>query len=251
VSAERSPEVQAGDFTEDEYRRLVRLARTRYRFEPYATTTEAAHVIWRHDVDASPHRAARLAAIEAQEGARSVFCFLLHSPFYNLLEREVADRARAVLELGHGLGLHFDTAFYGEALDEPRLGQLVRREATLLGELFDRPVEAVSFHNPDVADDLAYDADRLGGLPNAYGRSLRKRYSYVSDSNGYWRFRRLRDVLEEGAERRLHVLTHPEWWTPDPATPRERIVRCVEGRSVVTLEGYDSLLASAGRRNIA
>lgn len=240
----------SGDFTEEAYEELIRLARARYRFERYGKTSDEPHVLWRHDVDASPHRAVRMAAIEAEQGARSVYCFLLHSSFYNLLERGVADKAREALDFGHGLGLHFDTAFYDGRLAGDRLHALVGREAALLQELLDRPVEVVSFHNPDVADDLGHDSDLLGGLQNAYGRTVRERYTYVSDSNGYWRFRRLIDVLQQGSHPRLHVLTHPEWWTPTPLPPRERIVRCVEGRAAATLDDYDRLLAAAGRRNI-
>ena len=74
-------------------------------------------------------------------------------------------------------------------------------------------------------DTFAVDAESIAGLTNAYGESLRERYAYVSDSNGYWRHRRLPDVLEAAGEERLHVLTHPEWWQKEPMSPRERIER--------------------------
>ena len=148
VSAERSSTLQSGDFTEAEYRRLIRLAGTHYRFESYETTTSDPHVIWRHDVDASPHRAARLAAIEAEEGARSVYCFLLHSPFYNLLEREVADRARAALDLGHGLGLHFDTSFYGGGPADDPPGRAGPTRGGIAGGALRRPVRSCRFTIP-------------------------------------------------------------------------------------------------------
>src|SRR5207248_7872187 len=45
--------------------------------------------------------------------ARSTFFFSFHSAFYNLLEREVADKARAALAHGHWLGLHYESEFYG------------------------------------------------------------------------------------------------------------------------------------------
>ena len=101
-------------FTEQAYRQLVEAAAERYRFEPFGTATTEPHVLWRHDVDSSVHRALRTAEIEAEAGVRATYFFFLHSWFYNLLEREVLDRARAILELGHWAGLHFDSGFYGE-----------------------------------------------------------------------------------------------------------------------------------------
>ena len=238
------------DFTEDGYRAVLRAARERYSFESYGTHCEEPHTILRHDVDASPQRAARIATIEQDEGVRSVYCFHLHNWFYNLLEPQAAARVREVLARGHGLGLHFETGFYGADVDRDRLAELIRFETDVLERVFEHPVEVFSFHNPTVGGDLRHDDDEVAGLINAYGRALRERYAYVSDANGYWRFRRLIDVVEANEEERLHVLTHPEWWTPEALPPRERLVRCAEGRAAASLAAYDAALAAAGRRNV-
>lgn len=209
-------------------------------------------MLWRHDVDVSVHRAARLAGIEAEEGVAATYFFFFHSAFYNLLERPVADLARQIVGHGdHRLGLHFDTSFYGSIGYADDLAEKIAYEADMLGDLLEAPVEAVSFHNPGlVNDDLAFDADQIGGLHNAYGRSLRERYSYVSDANGYWRFRRLIDVLSAGTDERLHVLTHPGWWQVEPMPPRARIARCADGRAARAMRDYDDALARMGRQNI-
>lgn len=73
---------------------------------------------------------------------------------------------------------------------------------------------------------------------------------YVSDSNGYWRYQRLSDVLENSENEKLHILTHPEWWTPEIMPPRERISRCIEGRSAKQHAIYDEALRKAGRLNV-
>jgi hypothetical protein len=227
-------------------------AKRRYRFEPFGTRSEDPHVLWRHDVDLSVHRAARLAAIEAEEGVAATYFFFFHSAFYNLLERTVADLARKIVGPGaHRLGLHFDTSFYGTIGSVDDLGENIAREAGMLGDLLEAPVEAFSFHNPGVLnDDLAFDADQIGGLYNAYGKGLRDRYTYVSDANGYWRFRRLIDVLSEGTDERLHVLTHPGWWQAEAMPPRARIARCADGRAARIMQDYDDTLARIGRQNI-
>jgi hypothetical protein len=247
-----SQDLDLTDFTESAYRDVLAETTRRYRFERFGTRLEEPHVLWRHDVDFSVHRAARLAEIEAAEGVTATYFFCFHSPFYNLLERPVAELARRIVrDHGHPLGLHFDSAFYGRIDSMDEIASKVAYEARILGDLIEAPVEALSFHNPQVVnDDLAFDADEIAGLVNAYGATLRKRYVYVSDANGYWRFRRLRDVLERGTDERVQVLTHPEWWQREPMPPRARVVRCVEGRAARTLRDYDALLANSDRPNL-
>jgi hypothetical protein len=234
------------DFTEHAYGAALAAAAARYRFEPFGTTAAAPHVLWRHDVDASMHRAAALAEIEAAQGVRSTWFLSLHSTFYNLLEREPTELARRLAALGHWIGLHFDAAYYDGDAD---LVAHMAAERALLESVVGAPVGAVSFHNPDRTRIQDVRDDVLAGMVNAYGRTLGERYAYVSDSNGYWRFRRLADVLEAGDEPRLHVLTHPEWWQAEPMAPRERIQRSIDGRAQRVAESYDAALAEAGRLN--
>ena len=237
------------DFTEAEYASLVRLAKANYRFIRFPEYRDAApqSLLWRHDLDLSVHRALALARIEAEEGVASTFFVHLHSPFYNALEAEVAARIAEILSFGHDLGLHFDPLFArsrGKATDEA-----LRAERTLLEDVFGSPVLSFSLHNPDVAG-WAADEDEVAGMVNAYGGYLRRTFAYCSDSNGYWRFRRLRDVLESAEDERLHVLTHPEWWVPEPMSPRERVSRAIEGRAARQHDRYDRVLAEMGRENI-
>ena len=100
-----------------------------------------------------------------------------------------------------------------------------------------------------IVDDEVSQRTGLAGMVNAYSKRLRTDYVYASDSNGYWRFKPIPDVIQE-RHNRLHILTHPEWWTPDPLPPRDRIERCVMGRAQANLQKYDTGLARFGRRNI-
>ena len=115
--------------------------------------------------------------------------------------------------------------------------------------ILDLPVEAVSWHNPDLCNLLDFDDDRIAGLHNVYARRLRAEYTYASDSNGYWRFRPMAQVIAEGSAR-LHLLTHPGWWTPEPLSPSDRIDRCIQGRARAVRGAYDTLLARGGRNNL-
>lgn len=241
------------DFTEAAYRGLLHSAKANgYAFVGYDAleTAPARHVVWRHDVDISMHRAVALAKIEAEEGVRSTFFLNPHCAYYNLLEPEIAALVRQIAALGHAIGLHFDAdAFPGEDWSAERLEANLAAERQLLETITGLPVRAYSYHNPDVGGLLAFDTD-MAGMVNAYNHAFRQSYTYASDSNGYWRFRPIGEVLREGAADRLHALTHPEWWTPEPLPPRERVLRAVRGRAAGVISSYDAFLYRAKRNNI-
>jgi len=59
----------------------------------------------------------------------------------------------------------------------------------------------------------------------------------------------MKDVICEGHDR-LHLLTHPDWWTPDGMAPSERIDRAILGRARRIRGEYDRRLALGGRLNV-
>lgn len=239
------------DFTEDAFRGLLRqLKAGGYAFARYGETRDDRHVLWRHDVDFSMHRSARLAMIEAEEGALATYFVNPHCTFYNLAEPAVIRRLEVIAGLGHEIGLHFDAeAFPPADWSQGDLERAVERESRLLELTTGRAPRVMSWHNPELANLLRFDADTVAGLVNAYGATLRAQYAYASDSNGHWRFKPMQEVIAEGHER-LHLLTHPAWWTPSPLPPSERIDRCIQGRAAAVRADYDAQLTSGGRLNI-
>lgn len=234
------------DFTEAAYRTLVRQARERYTFLSFTQAAAAASgVLWRHDIDISAHRAVALARIEHEEAVRATYFAYLHSRFYNALEDAVIERLRAIAALGHELGLHFDPRFTPAGIP---MGEAVAAERHLLEGAIGAPLMALSFHDPDLPGIVLSDADEIVGLVNASGRTITARFTYGSDSNGYWRFQPLADVIA-GAGDRLQVLTHPEWWVPSPMPPRARVARAIDGRAAYVAAKYDAAIAEAGREN--
>jgi len=240
------------EFTEQGFLSLLRTLKTgSYSFARYRETITERHVLWRHDVDFSMHRAARLAAIEAEEGVVATYSVNPRSAFYNLLEPEISHLAARIRDLGHAIGLHFDAGAFEVAIwKQPELEHALARERALLENMLDIRIDCVSWHNPDLSNLLDFDTDEIAGLINAYGAKLRRDYAYCSDSNGYWRFRPMAEVIAEG-EPRLHLLTHPEWWTPEPMAPSARIDRAILGRARAVRRDYDMLLATGGRRNVS
>jgi hypothetical protein len=205
-------------------------------------------VLWRHDIDVSVHRALALATIEREEGVRATYFVHLHSRFYNTLEDAIVERLRAIVALGHEVGLHFDPHFT-PALG-PSLDAAIAAEAAVVERMCGAPVTAFSFHDPGAHGAAVNDADRIAGLVNSYGRSLQDRFGYGSDSNGYWRHAPLMDLVTSGRHPRLQVLTHPEWWVPEPMPPRARIARAIDGRAACQAATYDAALAAVGRENL-
>ena len=227
------------DFTTDQFRKLLQLAQVNYQFVSYENIPFGERfILWRHDCDYSLNRAFKLAEIEAQEGVCSTYFINPHCEFYNLLEAGQAKLVEQILGLGHAIGLHFDAGFQ-RTTNEAELEEQIAIEISL----------AFSFHNPNEAL-LAYEEDSYGGSLNCYSRKFKDEIPYCSDSNGYWRFRRLREVLETGVNFCLQVLTHPAWWQDKPMLPMERIDRCIKGRSEAVRRQYVQQLRTMGRKNI-
>jgi hypothetical protein len=237
------------DFTRENYRRLLRLAKQNYVFRSYTDfARDERFIIWRHDVDFSMHSARKLAQIEAEESVRATYFLYLHSEFYNLLEREITDCVWAILALGHRIGLHFDSHYYG-INSEAQFAPLLRREKRILEEFFEQEIKVFSIHIPTPFT-LRCRQWQYAGLINTNADYFQTQVGYCSDSNGYWRFRRLEDVLQQATDERLQVLTHPEMWQDTVMSPKQRVYRCIEGRAEKTRQWYDAVLKESGRENI-
>lgn len=240
------------EFTEAAYREIIQALKAGgYAFSRFGEDLAGRrHVMLRHDVDQSPHRALLMARIEAEEGSVSTYFLLARSRFYNLAEPAVTRLVHQIIELGHDVGLHFDGEAYGTNVwTREELERALEKERVLLQTIIERPIEAVAYHNPDQSNLLDFAEETIGGLINAYCSRLRSDYAYASDSNGYWRFKSIPEVIAEGHER-LCLLTHPEWWTPEPLSPSDRVDRCINGRARAARKYYDDFLAQAGRTNI-
>lgn len=236
------------DFTVDSYRNLINLALRSYQVANYRLIPWGQRfVLWRHDCDFSLNRSLSLAHVEAESGFKATYFVNPHCDFYNLLEQRQRDYLHEIAELGHDIALHFDAAFY-DTLSETDLHKQVSFEADLLEHYLSVRPAVFSFHNP-TAFHLACEADSYGGLLNCYSRRFKTEVPYCSDSNGYWRFRRLHDVLTDATDPCLQVLTHPGWWQEKPMPPRQRVFRSVYGRAATTLRAYDANLELHDRAN--
>lgn len=236
------------DFTYASYRELLKLAKERYAFSMYDDfAPEGRFVLWRHDIDFYPPAALELARIEADEGVRSTYFVIPSSEFYCLAEPWGRDALQQLLAMGHAIGLHFDVSAY-PIHSTADLERYLLQERETLERLCGKPVTAFAFHAPS-AEALRYDAMEYGGMVNSYASYFREQVGYCSDSNGFWRHRSIRDTLLENTDR-LQILTHAEWWSPTPLSPRERLFGYVDKRNTALMRFYNEALTSYGRPNV-
>ena len=236
----------AVDFTANNYRDLLRLAKEMYLFRSFPDyCADEKFVIWRHDVDMSPQRALKLARIENEEDVTATYFFDPHSLFYNVLEKACAEIIKEIIGLGHQIGVHFDPAFY-DAKDTETLEHWLRFERELFERIFGTEVKAFSFHCTTPFT-IASNKAKYAGMINANSAYFREEVGYCSDSNGYWRFDRLEDVLSDGRHERLQVLTHPAHWQEEVMSPVKRYKRCISGRAEATWNEFEAIVGRFGR----
>lgn len=192
-------------FTYDGYKEMLRLLKCKgYCSIAYGGESEGRSVILRHDVDFDPQRVLRLAQIEADEGLKSTYFFLLRSPFYNFLSNDVQEVVACVHELGHDIGLHYDETLYH---DGQHIEHIVN-EARIISFSSGLRVRSVSMHRPSKRA-LNENWD-IPGIINSYSQEYFSQWEYVSDSRRCWR-RPVLDLIKEGVPK-LHILTHPFWY---------------------------------------
>jgi hypothetical protein len=237
------------DFTEKNYKQILDLIKSKYDVLKFDEIKgEKRFVILRHDIDFSIHRARKLARFEKQKGLKACYFLWLGSFFYNVFEREIQALLMEIIDMGHDIGLHFDSANYG-IHSEKDLTYWLNFEKRILETTLKVKIKTFSFHNP-TDDTLQYNKDKYAGMINTYSRYFRNEVGYCSDSNGYWRYEKLVEILKKEKYEKLQILIHPGWWVDVPMAPKRRIRRCIEGRADKQLKLYDKMLKDHGRENI-
>lgn len=234
------------DFTYTHYRDLLLQAKLKYKFILFnqAIDTEVPSILWRHDIDFSLSEALQLAKIENSLGIKSTYFLLLHSDFYNPLEHNSTAIAKEIINLGHEVGIHFDFDYYSNYSFEGFESNL-RNECLLLENALQTKIKSFSFHNPNELA-LSYTDLFYSGLINTYSINIKEKFHYCSDSNGYWRFERLWDVISSNSIF-IQVLTHPVWWTENVMSPKQKIWRCIDQRGTINKEMYEKAINTYGR----
>ncbi|MCF8299234.1 MAG: hypothetical protein K9J13_16925 [Saprospiraceae bacterium] len=237
------------DFTFINYESLLTKAKQNYKFS-YFTNFDIKDnfILWRHDVDYSLENALIFSKIEKKFYISATYFIHLHNEHYNFIELEYSDIIKEILSMDHALGLHFDVHYYNIKTEKELLYYLLK-EKEVLEFFFNKEVKVFSFHNTNPFI-LSHMKDKYAGMINVYSNLFQKKIKYCSDSNGYWRFERLQDVLDSKKYPQLQVLTHPVLWHNEPIPPRRRIFKCIDDNASRLKDLYDNHLKKYNRENI-
>ena len=239
------------DFTHNHYQNLLLEANKYYQFVDFndlLKNSDIPVICCRHDVDLSMHEALNLAKIENILNVKATYFLLPHSEFYNLYEKSITNLVNEITSLGHNIGLHFDPIYYNVTSKE-ELEYWLNFEKDIIEKIFHNKVNVFSFHNP-TEEMLSFDELSYAGMINTYAKELKESVAYCSDSNGYWRFKRMYDVINEEKPMKLQILTHPEWWTEEIMSPKKKVWRCIDKRAEKNKYFYENALSAYGRNVI-
>lgn len=197
-------------FNLDAYKRFLAYLKQRYRIVPFREipSDDLPYLILRHDVDISVLQALKLAEIENKMGLKATYFILASSVHYNSLEGNNASAIRRIVELGHEIGLHYDTSqyrLYGQDSVEA-----MKFEISILEHICSQKVTALSCHAPEGPDAFMH----IKGCVDADDSRLRD--VYVHESQGIWTIRSL-SVLIDQEPKRVLLNTHPSRWTNSPS----------------------------------
>lgn len=164
----------------------------------------------RHDIDLDLEKAFEMALIENEFGISSTFMVMTRNPFYSILDARAVSVLSDIIEMGHEIGLHFDSRSYPEVNNSTdiTLESRILEECDSLEEITRQKVDSVSFHRPQ--PQYLRGPLLINGKVNAYAAELM--HSYISDSKGIWRVGSPVDYLCNPKERFTQLLVHPIWW---------------------------------------
>ncbi len=244
-----SEKYKFSDFTLTHYKKIIKTLKKNHIFSRFTNFKKNTNfVLKRHDVDFSLENALEIAIIEKDLGVNSTYFLMLHSEFYNLLEKKSIETVKTISNLGHEIGLHFDAQFYGISNDK-ELNDKITLEKRILEEFLDVKIEVFSFHITTPFT-MSCQNFRYGNLINTYSSYFQNNLGYCSDSNGYWRFNRMIDYVKENHNKSLQILTHPAWWTKQIDSPKSKIEKLINHSRTIIKKSYEDTLSSFGRENI-
>jgi hypothetical protein len=205
------------DFTYIAYSQLInRITENGYTFTNYHDYKEVPKpCILCHDIDYDIEKALKLAKIEAENHSiQTTYFVLINTNFYNVFSNSINSVLKDMIKMGHEIGLHFDEMQYYPPLinqkHELSIEELIKKEISLLEQILEQPVKAISMHRPS---QFTLDSNIvIPGVANRYSQTFFKDFKYVSDSRHNWR-EDVESIVFYQQYEKLHILTHPFWYT--------------------------------------
>ena len=236
------------DFTFSNFKALLLLASKKYSFHFFNDNYVSRSILLRHDLEFSVPIALKMAQIEAKLGVKATYFVQIHSEFYNTFEKENINSILEIKNLGHQIGLHFDSHFWNIKTEE-QLEIQIKIDKNILEKFICDEIKVFSFHN-NTDFTLSCRNEKYGDLLNVYSNYYRTHYGYNADSLGYWRYERLEDRLREAKEDALQVLFHDGMWLEEVMSPRQRVFKVIDDNSERLKKLYDHHLKLINQKNI-
>ena len=172
--------------------------------------TKKKIIFLRHDVDFSLEYALDLAVQESKNFLNSTYFVLTHSDFYNVMSKHNSNIINKIIDLGHEVGLHYDTSFLPDS--NAKQLKFIKDEVAMLEKITGSKIKSVSSHIPSETLKIKVNLEKSGFIDSTYSSKL-KTFKYISDSDRYWREKCMCKNI--GKYDRLQILTHPIWWIRD------------------------------------
>lgn len=198
-----------------------------FSFSDAQTAFNLAHskpvIFLRHDIDLDLDKALRMANIEFENKIKSCYMIMTNCPFYSLKEKKNRSLITELVNMGHEIGLHFDSH---QSLDgasnieiNSDIERMIDNECQILEEITNQKINSISFHRP--LKQFLYGSLFVSGRINAYSSELMT--WYLSDSKGIWREGNPLPMLETPKKPFLQLLVHPIWWDELHESSNERL----------------------------
>jgi len=179
-----------------------------------------SRILLRHDIDFSLETALDVARVENNIGVSSSFYILVSSEFYNIFTSRSKKILLEIMDLGHKIGLHFDSSRYDNSFEQ--IDDLVDYECSIVENVISKPITSISFHRPDIC---YHGLDRkIAGRTHTYHPSFFKDITYISDSGGTFKYGSPLDHHAFHDRKSIQLLTHPIWWPTMPVINNMQLV---------------------------
>lgn len=238
------------DFTLENYKKLLKIAKENYMFVPFSinSITNPKEIFLRHDIEFSINIALEMAKIESALGIQATYLLQVHGDFYNALERRTINTIDEIIGLGHIVGLHFDSHYWG-CIDEKDLEKCMKIDKKTLETYLGININVFSFHNTNEFI-LSCDDEQYAGMINPYSKFFKEKVGYCSDSTGIWRYEILEERLLLAEDVKLQILIHDGMWSKVVLPPRQRIYNIIDDHATYMKNSYDLTLKQFKAKNI-
>ena len=107
-------------------------------------------IILRHDVDFSLEYALELAKKESEHKIRSTYFVLFNGEYYNPFDNKNSKIIKEISDLGHEIGLHYDTSFLPKSSRKEI--EIIKKEINMLEIITHKKIISVAQHVPSETD---------------------------------------------------------------------------------------------------